>query len=148
MVRRRFCSGPSTARDGWHHPFATATDCQSRFRHCATVDVAPGIVYLITDLFGGAENVAGVQPINCPGDPQVVTNTIITTLINLVNWFSWFVAIVSVVMGLYAGFLYITARDNPERSRQAALTLSYVIIGIAVAVIAFSIIRVVETFMG
>lgn len=102
--------------------------------------IAPGIVALVNDLFGSA-----LESPACGTD--INTNTIITALLNLVNWFAWFTAVVAVAMGLYSGFLYITARGNPQQARQAALVLSYTIIGIAVAVVAFSIITIVQQFI-
>lgn len=104
----------------------------------ALLVLAPGIVALISDLLGGFS----VAPLACGG--PAVTNTIISALVNLVNWFSWFVAAVSTVMGLYGGFLYMTAGTDPARAVQGSRVLSFTIIGIAVSVIAFSIIALVK----
>ncbi len=65
----------------------------------------------------------------------------------LVNWFSWGVALISVVMGLYAGFLFITARGEPAQIKTARGTLLWAIIGIAVAIISFSIITITKTIL-
>lgn len=97
-----------------------------------------------------------VDPINNPFgfiDPSTgvpVTDKPVTdvaaTIINLVNWFAWFISLVSVVMGLYAGFLFITARGETAQLSTARKTLMYAIIGIAVAVFSFSIITVTKLF--
>lgn len=74
-------------------------------------------------------------------DPAAIS----TKITDLVNWFSWGVALVSVVMGLYAGFLFITARGEPAQLKTARGTLLWAIIGVAVAVLAFSIITITKS---
>ena len=108
----------------------------------ALLVLAPGIVVLIGDLFG---NTALTTAPDCQ---SVTTGTIVGALLKTVNWLSWFVALTSVAIGLYSGFLYITARDNPQQIQQAAKVLSYVIIGIAVSILAFSIVTITKQLMG
>ena len=112
----------------------------------ALLVLAPGIVVLIGDLFGDSAFKASLQA--SPGCQSITTGTIVEALLKTVNWFSWFVAITSVAMGLYSGFLYITARDNPQQVQQAAKVLSYVIIGVGVAILAFSIVAITRQLMG
>lgn len=69
-------------------------------------------------------------------------------LLNLLNWFAWFVAVTAVVMGLYTGFLFLTSRGDPARLADARKTLIWVVVGVVVAVISFSIISVVKSVMG
>lgn len=52
----------------------------------------------------------------------------IHTIIQLVNWFSWFVALIAVVMGLYAGFLFITAQGEPAKIATAQKTILWAIL--------------------
>lgn len=108
----------------------------------ALLVLAPGIVALLSNLFGGFS----IAPLSCQG--SVAADVIVNALVKLVNWFSWFIAITSVVMGLYAGYLYMTAGGNAQRVVQASRVLSFTIIGVAVAVVAFSIIAIVRTFLG
>lgn len=77
----------------------------------------------------------------------MATNSIVLTFINLINWFSWFVSITSVVMGLYAGTLYLTARGDPSKIASASRGFLYTIIGIAVSLAAFSIKTLVNSFI-
>jgi len=51
-------------------------------------------------------------------------------------------------MGLYAGFLFITARGEPAQLQTAKKILLYAIIGIAVAILAFSIITISKAILG
>lgn len=85
------------------------------------------------------------------GDPvsgSIDADTLVTKITTLINWFAWFVALVSVVMGLYAGFLFITARGETSQLTTARQTLVWAVIGIAVAVISFSIILLTKTIFG
>jgi len=78
-----------------------------------------------------------------PMAPNVVftdPNSFAAILITFVNWFSWFIALAAVVMGLYSGFLFITARGDPTQLKTAQKTILWAIIGIAVAILAFGII--------
>lgn len=72
---------------------------------------------------------------------------LVSTITRVVNWFSWFIAVVAVAMGLYSAFLYITARGNANQVADAHKTLVYAIIGIAVAILAFSIVTITRTFL-
>lgn len=104
--------------------------------------LAPSVVSLIMSIFNTT-----LAP-NTACSASAVTGSIVNTLVGLVNWFSWFVAVTSVVMGLYGGFLFMTAKDDPAQVKKARGVVAYTIIGIAVSVVAFSIITLVETFMG
>lgn len=73
---------------------------------------------------------------------------IVTVTVRLMNWFSWFVALVSVIMGLYSGMLFITARGNTAQLETARQILIYAVIGITVAILAFSIVTITRTFTG
>ena len=68
------------------------------------------------------------------------------TLVSWLNWFSWFITVVAVVMGLYSGWLFITARDNASQVTLAQKTLLYTVIGIAVSVLSFSVIALAKSF--
>jgi len=50
-------------------------------------------------------------------------------------------------MGLYSGFLFITARDDANRLTGAKKTLFFTVIGIAVAVVSFSMVAIVKSLM-
>lgn len=104
--------------------------------------VAPAIISLISEVLGAS------IVFSAEACPAMGSNTITDALIKIVNWFAWFVALASVAMGLYAGFLYLTSRGMPQKVQQATKALSYVIVGIAVSVVAFSIVNVVRTFLG
>ena len=71
---------------------------------------------------------------------ETTLSELVAAILALVNWFAWFVGLAAVVMGLYSGFLFITARDNANQITTARNTMMYAIIGIGVAVIAFGLV--------
>ncbi len=104
--------------------------------------LSPGIVALISNIFGSS---AGVATPNCVGTNG--SNVIVNALVGLVNWMAWFVAIISVTAGLYSGFLYMTSSGNSEQLSRAFKTFIFAIIGTAIAILAFSILSIVEIFI-
>lgn len=107
-----------------------------------TLILAPAFMDLILQVFeGNSGNVikcASAQPIGA---------TVIGTLVNIVNWFSWLLAVLSVAVGLYAGFLYMTAAGEPQKLAVAHKVFMYAIIGIVIGILAFSIIALVRGFV-
>ena len=78
----------------------------------------------------------------------ITTTSFVNTVINVINWFSWIVSAVAVVMGIYAGFLFMTARGEPATLSSARKRLIWAVVGIAVAILAFGIISITSTILG
>ena len=72
---------------------------------------------------------------------------LVRVILTLLNWFSWLVAVTAVAMGLYSGFLFITARNDAGQLTSAKKTLFFTVIGIAVAVVSFSMVAIVKSLM-
>src|SRR3989344_5570299 len=79
---------------------------------------------------------------------SVSMGSIVPVVMQLVNWFAWFVGVMAVVMGLYSGFLFITARDNANKLETARKTMMWAIIGIAVAILSFSLVKISSSIFG
>jgi len=104
-----------------------------------------------------AENPIGVLPasgsnpgaLGAEGDMSTVqsADSIVEMITRVVNWFAWFIAVASVIMGLYSGMLFITARGNTAQLETARQILIYVVIGITIAILAFSIVVITRTFV-
>ncbi|MCR4322937.1 MAG: hypothetical protein NUV61_02520, partial [Candidatus Azambacteria bacterium] len=82
------------------------------------------------------------------GGPIGGTGDLVTKIMELVNWFAWFVGLAAVVMGLYAGILFITAGGDSAKLVTARSILLYAIIGIAVAVLAFSLVAISKSIFN
>lgn len=102
--------------------------------------MAAPLVSLVGSAVGG-----GITAQSC--NPANATATAIGVLANIINWFSWLLAILSVAMGLYAGFLYMTAKGEPQKVATANNVLVYTVIGVVVAILAFSIMTIINTFI-
>jgi hypothetical protein len=102
--------------------------------------LSPAIVGFISDIF----NVSGDVLASCGGG--AAANIISNAIINLINWLSWFIALAAVATGVYSGFLFMTASGDAEKLKKSWKTFVFAIVGIAVAIFAFSIISIVEMF--
>lgn len=90
----------------------------------------------------------GAQGAGGAGASVLTSNSIVENIMRVVNWFAWFIAVASVIMGLYSGMLFITARGNTAQLETARQILIYTVIGISVAIVSFSIITITKTFIG
>lgn len=106
--------------------------------------LAPVLTNEIFSLFKGDPD-QFFNPLKCSG--ATPSETLITIIVRLVNWFSWFLTLVALSGGLYSGFLYMTAGGDKEQIQKASRAFLYVIIGIIVAIVGFSIIQIIEHFI-
>ena len=112
-------------------------------------------IFLVAPVLTFAQNIPP-SPLGPPlnqNDPNIGRagfglDQLISSITRVVNWFSWFIAVVAVAMGLYAAFLYLTARGDSKQVADAHKTLVYAMIGIVVAILAFSIVIITRTFIG
>ena len=103
--------------------------------------MAAPLVSLVGSAVGSSATVESCNPANATTDALAV-------LVNIINWFSWLLAVLSVAMGLYAGFLYMTAHGEPQKVATANNVLVYTVIGVVVAILAFSIIAIIKGLTG
>ena len=71
---------------------------------------------------------------------------IINRLINLVVW-PIFAGVV-ILMFIWAGFLYLKARGEPEAISKANKAMIWAIVGVIVGVFAFSATQIIKTLLG
>ena len=76
------------------------------------------------------------------------TGTLVNTIMGLVGWIAWAIGLAAVVMGMYAGILFITAGGDAAKVSTARNILLYSIIGIAVSVLAFGLVAVSGSIFG
>ena len=76
------------------------------------------------------------------------TSTLVNTIMGLINWIAWIVGLAAVVMGLWAGILFITAGGDATKVTTARNILLYAIVGIAVAILAFSLVAISQSIFG
>lgn len=106
--------------------------------------LAPALVALVVNLFGGS---SGTNTVSTYCRPQAAADTVVNTLVRLINWFSWLLAVLAVAVGLYAGFLFMTAGGDAQKLTVARRVLFYAVVGVVVAIMAFSVIAIVRGFV-
>ena len=70
---------------------------------------------------------------------------IFTRFINLILW-PIFLALV-VIMGIWAGILFLIARGDPSKIDEAKSMIIWIVIGVIVAFLAFSVVGLISSFV-
>ncbi|MFY9484475.1 MAG: pilin [Patescibacteria group bacterium] len=66
----------------------------------------------------------------------------------IINFMLALVGAIAVVMGMVAGFMYMTAYGNEERAAAAKRTIFYAAIGLAMVFSVWTILQLVTRFLG
>lgn len=66
----------------------------------------------------------------------------------LINFLLWTVGILSVAMIIFSGFRYITSAGDAAKTKSAQTTLTYSIVGLIVAVLAWVIVKMILRQFG
>lgn len=66
----------------------------------------------------------------------------------IINFMLALVGAIAVIMGMVAGFMYMTAYGNEERAAAAKRTIFYAAIGLAMVFSVWTILQLVTTFLG
>ena len=74
-------------------------------------------------------------------------SNITAVLTNIANFFGTFVIAISVLTLLYAGFKFLTAGENEDSISAARRMITWGIVGIVVALLAFSVAPIVGSFL-
>lgn len=65
-------------------------------------------------------------------------NALINTIVNLLIFF---IGVVSVIVIIISGFTYVTSNGNKDQVTKAKNTLTYAIVGLVVAILAYAIVN-------
>lgn len=80
------------------------------------------------------------QPDNVPGDfKQSIKNT--------TDWILGFVGMIAVLMLIWGGINYLTSAGDEDKARTGKKIISYALIGLVVAGIAYAIVKVIITMI-
>lgn len=88
---------------------------------------------------GKTENISDGQPFFCSA------TDLILTIINYLLYFSGTVSILFIMLG---GFWYLTSAGNDEQAEKGQKTLTNAVIGLVVVIMAFTIVRVVNSTLS
>jgi uncharacterized membrane protein len=91
---------------------------------------------------------AAAQSFTPPGPIIRDIGDIENLLATAIRWIFTLVVILCVIFILYGSFLYVTAAGDATRVSKANQTLLFAAIGLAVALLAWSIVALVRNFIG
>jgi hypothetical protein len=77
--------------------------------------------------------------------PGGVPTDIRQAIMNVTNWILGFIAIIATLVIIYGGVQYLTAGGNEDNVGAAKKTISYGIIGVVIAGLAYAMVIVVST---
>ncbi len=97
----------------------------------------------LAQIFKGGSTQNGVDEIEkaLAGSGVTSNNSVIDLVIKFVNFVLPFLALGSFVGFVYASFLYVTAFGNDDQVQKAKKTMIYVVIGLLVVILSFSIVN-------
>ncbi len=95
-------------------------------------------------LFALSANVAGAIW-ESPSQPSGVPTDFNDAILNATNWILGFVGMIAVLMIIWGGVTYLTSAGDEDKAKTGKKTLSYAIIGLVVAGIAYAIVDVIVT---
>lgn len=84
---------------------------------------------------------AAVLPTSCDELLVFISDTVAKTL-------AAFIGAISIVILLVAAFQFLTAGGDAEKVKTARTTITWAVVGLAVALLSFNIRGIVETFLG
>ncbi len=65
----------------------------------------------------------------------------------VIDWALYIAAIAAVLMIIYGGFLYLTARGNDAQAKDGRKTLVNALIGLVIIILSYMIVQIVYTFL-
>jgi len=103
------------------------------------------IVSLFLVLFALSANIASAGKWTSPSQPSGVPTDFDDAISNATNWILGFVGMIAVLMIIWGGVTYLTSAGDEDKAKTGKKTLSYAIIGLVVAGIAYAIVDVIVT---
>ena len=78
-----------------------------------------------------------------PPKPSNVPTNIETGLMNMINWVLGFISIIAVLMVIWGGVLYLTSAGDESKAENGKKTVTYALIGLIIAGLAYGIVEVI-----
>ena len=95
----------------------------------------------------------GENSVNCPVDcawapppkPGDVPDSFDDAVLNATDWILGFVGMIAVLMIIWGGINYLTSAGDEDKARTGKKTLTYAIIGLVIAGIAYALVNIIVT---
>ncbi len=88
------------------------------------------------------------MPLVAFGAVDLTRDSITTILDNFKTWAAGIIGILGILIMLYAAFAYMTAGGDEEKVGSAKRILMYGLVGVGIALIAFGVFGLVESFLS
>ena len=100
------------------------------------------ILSLFVVLFALSANIASAIWTS-PSQPSGVPTDFDDAILNATNWILGFVGMIAVLMLIWGGVTYLTSAGDESKAETGKKTLTYAIIGIVIAGLAYAIVNVI-----
>lgn len=80
-----------------------------------------------------------------PSKPSGVPTEFDGAVLNATNWILGFVGMIAVLMIIWGGVVYLTSAGDEDKARTGKKTLTYAVIGLVIAGIAYALVNVIIT---
>ena len=107
----------------------------------------PVIIILFAVFAAAPFHIVSAQE-SLPEIPISSADDVVRILNNILDFVFRIIGVLSVIVILYSAGLFITAGDNQERRKKAAEYLKWGVVGIIVAILAGSIIGIIESVLS
>ena len=106
--------------------------------------VRNGALSVFAVLFALSANTAGAIWTS-PSKPSGVPTDFDNAILNATNWILGFVGMIAVLMLIWGGVNYLTSAGDEEKAKTGKKTVSYAIVGLVIAGIAYAVVNVIVT---
>ena len=100
------------------------------------------IISFLVVLFALSANIASAKW-ESPSQPSGVPTDFDSAILNATNWILGFVGMIAVLMLIWGGVVYLTSAGDESKAENGKKTLTYAIIGIVIAGLAYAIVNVI-----
>ncbi|MBU0731724.1 pilin [Patescibacteria group bacterium] len=105
----------------------------------AADEEAPGLTF---DPSQSDENLGSSEEVNLGDAPPM------TIASNIINWALGFLGIIFLVLTIYGGFLWMTARGNEEQVKKAKQVLTGAVIGLVIVIASYGIAQFIYVYVA
>ena len=106
--------------------------------------VRNGVLSISAVLFALSANIASAKWTS-PSKPSGVPSEFDSAVLNATNWILGFVGMIAVLMIIWGGVNYLASAGDEEKAKTGKKTLSYAVIGLVIAGIAYAVVNVIVT---
>ena len=105
-------------------------------------------VSAVADCPNGGTGYALVSGVCVPSDTGLSGAAPGVIIVRVMNWLMGIIGVLAILMFVVSGWMYLTAAGDEKQTENAKNNIKFVIIGLAVALCAFIVVRLVANLLG